>query len=96
VSDAAQIFAWAEEAVEDVVLDIDPGLAPNWRTVSPEGIGLGKDDWLLASRRMLKRFNALAQGVTSISISEPARLPYRTKDLIDFVGAIADAAEQVA
>lgn len=96
MSDAEQIFRWAEQAVEETILDIDGSLGRVWPTVTPDAVGLGKDDWLLASRRMIKRFNVLAATVTSISISEPARLPYRTRDLIDFVAAIADAAEQVA
>jgi hypothetical protein len=96
VSDADQIFAWAEEAVAEVALDIDDALSDLWREVTPEDLGLNKDDWLEASRRMIKGFNARAVDVISISISEPARLTYRSTKLIDFVAAIADAAEQVA
>lgn len=90
------MFAWAEEAVEEIILDLDDSLGDIWRTLTPEAIGIGKDDWLLASKRMVKSFNFRAEGVSSISISEPARLAYRNRELIDFVGAIADAAEQVA
>src|SRR4051812_22289609 len=95
VGNPQQIFAWAEQAVEGIALDIDPALAGVWRDVTPEAMGLDKDNWLRASRDMIIRFNALASGA-SISISEPARVKYRTRDLIDFVGLIADAAEQVA
>jgi hypothetical protein len=93
---ASQIFSWAEEAVEEVLLRIDPGLAHVWRRVTPEAVGLGPDDWLEASKQMVIRFNELARDVTSISISAPARLEYRTQDHIEFAAAIADAAEQVA
>jgi hypothetical protein len=96
MNDFEQLYAWAERAVEQEVLGIDPSLVPGWQSVSPTNMGLGADDWLLASKRMVRAFNSLAAGVSNISISEPVRLSYLKRDLIDFVGLIADAAEQVA
>lgn len=90
------IFRLADQAVGEVALDLDPGLASVWRDVTPEAIGLDSDNWLATSKQMVVRFNELAVGVAPISISEPARRQYYDRDLIDFVGAIADAAEQVA
>ena len=95
MTDQERVFLWAEQAVAEIVLDIDESLESVWREVTPADLGLNPDNWLLASKRMVARFNALAEGVTAISLSAPSRAQYRSSDLIEFVVAIADAAEQV-
>lgn len=90
-----QIYTWAEAAVEEEALKIDPGLGSDWSTVKPKDMGLDSDNWVEAAGRMVHGFNVRAQGLTSVSLSRPTREKYYKRDLIEYVGEIADAGKQV-
>jgi hypothetical protein len=93
--DGDQIYAWAEQAVEEIIVDLRPDLKARWRGVSPKNVGQDPDNWLVTSARMIRGFNQLAQGIHPITMSEPARVTYHAKPLISFVTAIADLGDQV-
>lgn len=84
------IFGWAEEAVGFVVRDVRPDLAFTWRGVVPGDLGIKADDWLEMSKRMVDRFNRTSG--FNLTLSDPARRPYRTKRCIVFALFIADEA----
>lgn len=95
MADADQIYAWAEEAVGTVIIEIRPDLEKRWRGVLPKNIGLDTDNWLSVSQRMIRRFNELAVDVPHVWMSEPSRALYQASALISFATAIADLADQV-
>lgn len=86
--DADKNFEWAEEAVGFLVQQQWPELAKRWRGVIPKDLGLGSDDWLNLSRRMLNRYkaNSGANG----TLSNAARAPFHTQRFTMFVVALAD------
>jgi len=88
------IFAAAEKAVGDAVVNIRPDLAGRWRGVVPNDIGLNGDNWLQLSGRMLAAFNT-ATGL-SISITEPSRATFRKRRLVNYVVAIANLGDRAA
>lgn len=95
MSNGDQIYAWAEAAVEAIIVDIRPDLNARWRGASPKAVGLDPDNWLVASSRMVRQFNRIAEDLSPVTMSEPARASFHGKPLISFVTAIADLADQL-
>lgn len=93
-SETEQYYSWADEAVGEVVIDFDSRRKLTWYGVTPKNLGLSADDWLRMSERMVRKFNILADGATTVEMSEAQRAADYQDVLINFAIAIADLADQ--
>ena len=89
-----QIFAAADKAVGDEVIEVRSDLIGRWRGVVPNDLGLNGDNWLKMSGRMVAAFSD-ATGL-AITMSEPTRATFRKRRLVNLVVAIANLGDKAA
>jgi hypothetical protein len=81
--DPEKLSQLAEQAVGTIFLKDRPNLGSDWPKSKPADFGIGIDDWLIMSGKMMDDFNK--KSGANVNLTRPSLSYYRTKMLVLFV-----------